>query len=296
MTLLHSMTAFARGADSALGYSWNWEIKSVNNKGLDVRAKYPAFLDGFDLAIKKKTAALLTRGSVFISLSVEADTDDSAFIVHEERLKSLLAVAQKYEKAPGVTPARLDGLLAIKGVVDVVPADMDNDTRSALEKHLLESLNTVLADLKKARAEEGARMANVLNGQLAEIDRLTKEARKVSGDRLEAMHERFRQQLKRLEQISKPVSEDKLAQEIATLAVKADVHEELDRLDSHVAEAEKLLSTSKPVGRKLDFLCQEFNREANTLCSKSGDSALTKIGLDLKAVIDQFREQIQNIE
>jgi len=293
---LNSMTGFSRGGGGAVGHSWNWEIKSVNNKGLDIRTKFPSFLDGFDLAIKKAVSTRLTRGSVFVSLSVEADADDSQFIVHEERLKSLLLVAAKYSDAPGIAAASLDGLLAIKGVVDVAAAEMSDGDRSQLEKSLLSDLKSVLKALKVARADEGARMAEVLGTQLADIERLVVAARDISGDRLEAMHERFRQQLQKLEQVTKPVSEDKLAQEIAVLAVKADIQEEMDRLDSHILEAKKLLNDKVPVGRRLDFLCQEFNREANTLCSKSGDSALTKIGLELKAVIDQFREQIQNIE
>lgn len=293
---LKSMTGFARGVGNALGHTWSWEIKSVNNKGLDVRAKYPSFLDGFDLTIKKAVSSKLSRGSVFVALQVESENDDSMFVVHEERLKSLLDVAAKYAESPGVTAASLDGLLAVKGVVDLVASELDDNNRKKLEDALLENLDDVLSDLTAARADEGARMATVLNTQLADIERLAGEARAISGDRLTAMHERFRQQLKKLEQIATPVSDDKLAQEIATMAVKADIQEELDRLDSHVLEARKLLNSDNSVGRKLDFLCQEFNREANTLCSKSGDSALTKVGLELKAVIDQFREQIQNIE
>lgn len=293
---LQSMTGFARGAGNALGHNWNWEIKSVNNKGLDIRAKFPSFLDGFDLTIKKAVSTALTRGSVFVSLSVESEADNSQFIVHEERLKSLLDVAARFEGAVGVGPASLDGLLAIKGVVDLASSEMSKEERQALEAELLRSLKFVIADLVAARAEEGVRMGEVLGAQLSDIKGLAVAARDMSGDRLEAMHERFRQQLHKLEQITTPVSEDKLAQEIATMAVKADIQEELDRLDSHVLEAEKLLGAGEAVGRRLDFLCQEFNREANTLCSKSNDSSLTKIGLELKAVIDQFREQIQNIE
>lgn len=293
---LQSMTGFARGAGSALGHNWNWEIKSVNNKGLDVRAKFPSFLDGFDLTIKKTVSTALTRGSVFVSLSIESDADDSQFVVNEERLKSLLTVAQKYTDAPGVGPASLDGLLAIKGVVDLASAEMTKETRNGLESELLRSLKVVIAELVSSRAAEGTRMADVLNAQLADISRLANEARSMCGDRLQGMHDRFLQQLKKLESVSTPVSSDKLAHEIATMAVKADIQEELDRLDSHILEAEKLLNTDDAVGRRLDFLCQEFNREANTLCSKSGDSSLTKVGLELKAVIDQFREQIQNIE
>jgi uncharacterized protein (TIGR00255 family) len=293
---LSSMTGFARKAGAGVGFRWNWEIKTVNNKGLEVRCKLPSFLDGFDLQIKRAVGGMLARGSVYISLSVERDGDDAVFVVNEERLKTLIDVAVRHGNTEGLDRASLDGLLAIKGIVDLAVRDMTDDERSALEAALLESLSGMVAELKVARAQEGERMAAVLGDQLAGIEGLANQARAAAGDRLEAMHARFRQQLAKLESVDKPVSEDRLAQEIATMAVKADVQEELDRLDSHVVEARSLLASNKPVGRRLDFLCQEFNREANTLCSKAGDTALTKIGLDLKALIDQFREQIQNIE
>jgi len=293
---LNSMTGFARGAGADAGVRWNWEVKSVNNKGLEVRAKLPSFLDGFDLAIKKAVSGMLARGSVYISLNAERDGDDASFVVNEDRLQALIDVASKFADIPGVEKASIDGLLSIKGVVDLTTRDMTEDERTALEAVLLEDLKTVVTDLKSARADEGARMGAILEAQLDDIARLATEARTVSGDRVEAMHTRFRQQLAKLENVEKPVSEDRIAQELATMAVKADVQEELDRLDSHVVEARALLASDQPVGRKLDFLCQEFNREANTLCSKSSDTGLTKIGLELKALIDQFREQIQNIE
>jgi len=293
---LNSMTGFSRRSGADAGFRWNWEVKSVNNKGLEVRAKLPSFLDGFDLAIKKSVSGMLARGSVYISLTVERDGDDASFVVNEDRLKALIDVAARFADVPGVEKASIDGLLSIKGVVDLTPRDMTDNERETLEAILLADLKAAVSDLRAARADEGARMLAVLEAQLGEIAGLAKDARTISGDRLEAMHTRFRQQLAKLENIDKPVPEDRIAQELATMAVKADVQEELDRLDSHVVEASSLLASDKPVGRKLDFLCQEFNREANTLCSKSSDTALTQIGLELKALIDQFREQIQNIE
>jgi len=293
---LMSMTGFARAAGEGAGCRWNWEIKSVNNKGLEVRTKLPSLLDGFDLTVKKLVAAHLTRGSVFVTLSVSLEGDEGALVINEERLEALLALAAKYTDRPGVEPARLDGLLAVKGVVDVTAREMDEGEKAALEAELATSFVGLLEALKTGRANEGARLQTVLEGQLGDIERLAKAARAAAGDRLEGMQARFRQQLAKLEKNDKPVSEERLAQEVALMAVKADIQEELDRLDSHVVEARRLLAEDKPVGRRLDFLCQEFNREANTLCSKSGDNVLTKIGLDLKVLIDQFREQIQNIE
>jgi len=293
---MNSMTGFARGAGTALGHRWNWEIKSVNNKGLDIRARLPSFLDGYDLLVKKLVSAELTRGSVFIALNVDSETDDGELLINEDRLKTLLSIAGKYQNQPGVAPASLDGLLAVKGVVEVSLKETSEDDIKALKGALTDSLKQVLAELKSARADEGQRMLDVLAGQLLDIERLAGEARALAGDRVQAMQDRFRAQLAKLENVEKPIPEDRIVQELAVLAVKADIQEELDRLDSHVEEARSLLAANKPVGRRLDFLCQEFNREANTLCSKSGDNALTKIGLDLKVLIDQFREQVQNIE
>ncbi len=293
---LNSMTGFARASGAGDGFSWNWEIKSVNNKGLEVRCKLPGFLDGFDLQIKKLASAALSRGSVFISLSVEREGDDANFMVHEDRLRTLIDVSAKYAHIKGVHNATIGALLGIKGVVDLTVKDTTENERAELEHLLIADLTPLLDELKAARGDEGIRMQQVLEGQLDGIAQLASSARAIAGDRVEAMHTRFRQQLAKLETVEKPVSEDRLAQEVAMMAVKADIQEELDRLDSHVVEARSLLASDKPVGRRLDFLCQEFNREANTLCSKAGDAALTKIGLDLKALIDQFREQIQNIE
>jgi len=293
---MNSMTGFARGAGAAFGYRWNWEIKSVNNKGLDIRTRLPSFLDGFDLKIKKLVSSELARGSVFIALTVDADDDEDILVVNEERLNALFAIAEKYQNQPGVKPATLDGLLAVKGVVDVSAKESSEEELTKLQSALTESFKTVLSELRSARADEGTRMHEVLAGQLAKVEQLAKDARHLAGDRVQAMQNRFRAQLTKLENVEKPVPEERIVQELAVLAVKADIQEELDRLDSHVEEAHSLLAAKKPVGRRLDFLCQEFNREANTLCSKSSDNDLTKIGLDLKVLIDQFREQVQNIE
>ena len=293
---MNSMTGFARGAGAAHGHQWNWEIKSVNNKGLDVRTRLPAFLDGYDLEVKKFVSSALSRGSIFVALNVETEEDEGALVVNERRLDALADIAAKFEGRAGVAPATFDGLLAVKGVLELTTKELSETELKELRDQLNASLKSVIDELKSARADEGARMQSVLTGQLDQIEALAKRARQQAGDRTQAMQDRFRQQLSKLENIEKPVPEERLVQELALLAVKADIQEELDRLDCHVEEARSLLAAKKPVGRRLDFLCQEFNREANTLCSKSGDSKLTKIGLDLKVLIDQFREQVQNIE
>lgn len=293
---LSSMTGFTRRGGEQAPFKWNWEIKSVNNKGLEVRIKLPGFLDGFDLDLKKKIGTRLTRGSVFLNLVVERTGDSERFVVNEERLSELTDMAERYAGKPGLAPARVDGLFAVKGIVDLVSDDLDEDEIIELQSVLLSDLTALLDDLIAARNDEGSRMQAVLEEQLGAMRALLEEARQAVGNRDEAMKVRFSAQLQKLQNVDKPVSEDRLAQEIAMMAVKADIQEEFDRLDSHFDEAKKLLAADKPVGRRLDFLCQEFNREANTLCSKSNDAKLTRIGVDLKVLIDQFREQIQNIE
>ncbi len=293
---LASMTGFTRRGGETGPFRWNWEIKSVNNKGLEVRTKIPGFLDGFDIEIKKKISAVLNRGSVFLNLQVDRAVDGERFVVNESRLADLIEIAARYSDQPGVVPASVDGLLAIKGVVDLVSDEPADDELASLKAALLTDLKLLITDLVAARRDEGRRMEVFLAKQLETMHDLLAAAKVAVGDRGVAMHERFIAQLRKLEQSDKPVSDERLAQEIAVMAVKADIQEEFDRLESHFGEAATLLAAEKPVGRRLDFLCQEFNREANTLCSKSGDTQLTKIGVDLKVLIDQFREQVQNIE
>ncbi len=293
---INSMTGFARTDGSYEHYRWTWELKSVNGKGLDVKCRVPSFLDGLDIKAKKLAADALTRGSVYMGLQIEAEEQGSEFIVNEERLESLIAIAERYKDRDGIQPASLEGLLAIKGVIETKASELDADGLDVLSKAVLSNLQTAIVSLVKAREEEGARMADVLLGQISTIETLTAEAAEVAKDRVAMMKERFTAQLKKLYDGNAELSEDRLAQEIATIAVKADVCEEIDRLISHVAEGRALLEKGEPVGRRLDFLTQEFNREANTLCSKASDSNLTRIGIELKTVIDQFREQVQNIE
>lgn len=293
---LKSMTGFARRGGLLDSFRWNLEIKSVNNKGLEVRVKYPTFLDGFDLDIKKTASKALARGSVFINLQVDQADQEENFVINEARLDALIAIANKYNGSEATSPAQIDGLLAIKGVVELAGDEPNEDQVKKLKPALIIELKEVLGDLDNARMDEGKRMFAFLENQLAEMRALVESAKVIAGDRTKAMQERFTMQLRKLENTEKPVSDDRLAQEIAVMVVKADIQEELDRLDSHFEEADSLLNEDKPVGRRLDFLCQEFNREANTLCSKANDTRLTKVGVDLKVLIDQFREQIQNIE
>ena len=290
------MTGFGRKNGTGHDFDWIWEVKSVNNKSLDIRVRLPALLDGFDITLKKWLSSQISRGTVFVNLTINRNANDAGFIVNEAKLQALIDIAQQYEGTSAVLPASLDGLLRVKGVIEEGEKSLNDIERSQLETALKDSLADAVSELVINRAQEGARMHQVLCKQIIDIEELVNAARIQSKDRVIVMQKRFTQQLEKLQSVNKPIDEDKLAQEIALLAVKADVMEELDRLDSHIVEAKTLLDRSEPIGRRLDFLCQEFNREANTLCAKSGDTKLTKIGLDIKTLIDQFREQIQNIE
>lgn len=293
---LKSMTGFARSSGEHGPFRWNFELKSVNNKGLEIRTKMPSFLDGFDIELKKLISSKIGRGSLFLNLSTSRTSEDEDFVVNQARLDKLVSLATTLADVDGLQPARIDGLLSVKGVVDLVADDPSENDLKDLKQVLKTDLKHLLDGLIASRRDEGARMKTVLDEQLSQMRGLLDDARSAVGDRDEAMRTRFETQLAKLNKLDKPVPDERIAQEIALMAVKSDIQEEFDRLKSHFDEAEKLLGSEKPVGRRLDFLCQEFNREANTLCSKSGDTTVTRIGVDLKVLIDQFREQIQNIE
>jgi len=292
-----SMTGFAESAGSHDELRWRWEAKSVNSRSLDMRLRTPPGYDGLEPPARRLAADRFLRGALQISLTVEPSESAAGLKVDAAALASAVKIAREIAAETGLAPARVDGLLALKGVIvadDAVGAT-DPVTRAQRDAAILESLAAAFDRLVKERRSEGAKLAAVLSGQIGEIERLVEEAGRLAGAQPAALRARLQTQMKELLD-SVPVSEDRLAQEVALLAVKADVREELDRLTAHLQDARALIAQGKGVGRKLDFLAQEFNREANTLCSKSADIALTRIGLALKAVIDQFREQSQNVE
>lgn len=294
-----SMTGFARASaeQAAPALAWTWEARSVNGKGLDVRLRLPPGYEALEIPAREATGKRFARGNITLSLTVQArpDAAPAAVQVNEALLRQLMDMAR--DLPPHVAPPTFDGLLAVRGVLQSADETvMDEDTRAAHEAAVLRSLDDALAALAAARAEEGARLDGVLAAHLATIESLTTQAGDTAQMRPEAARERLRQQVQALLEASPALPEDRLAQECALLATKLDVREELDRLVAHVAQARELIAAAGPCGRRLDFLCQEFNREANTLCSKAQDTTLTRIGLDLKAVIDQLREQVQNIE
>ena len=291
-----SMTGFAENSGAHDGLRWRWEAKSVNGRGLDIRLRVPPGFDSLEPPARMLAAERFRRGSLQVSLTVEAESAGRGFKVDPVALAAAVKLAREVAAETGLAPARIDGILALKGVVvqdeAAVPGPLERAERDAA---ILKSLALTFDALSRARANEGARLKALLLTQVEEIDRLTREAGSLAAVQPAALRERLQAQIAELLS-GGALPEDRLAQEAALLAVKADVREELDRLSAHVQEARALIAAGEGVGRKLDFLAQEFNREANTLCSKSADIALTRTGLALKAVIDQFREQAQNVE
>ncbi|OJX79446.1 YicC/YloC family endoribonuclease [Magnetospirillum sp. 64-120] len=294
-----SMTGYARAEGRDAQTTWLWEAKSVNGKGLDVRCRLPHGLDGVEIAARDLATRKLKRGNVQLSLTLTANAQGPGLRVNKEFLAELVALVDEMGPShQNIAPARWDGLLAVKGVLETANGDEaePEDIRDAREAAIKADLEKVLDSLAAMRGVEGERIQAVLASQLDEVATLADRAGATAALRPEAVRERLRQQVASVLEAAPSLGEDRIAQEVALIAVKADVREELDRLRAHVAAARDLIAQGGAVGRKLDFLSQEFNREANTLCSKSSDVELTRIGLDLKAVIDQFREQVQNIE
>ncbi|HYS45210.1 MAG TPA: YicC/YloC family endoribonuclease [Rhizomicrobium sp.] len=292
-----SMTGFAESTGGHEGLRWRWETKSVNSRSLDMRLRTPPGYDGLEAPARRLAGERFQRGAFQISLMIEPQDSARGLAVDAVALASAVKIAREVAAETGLAPARVDGLLALKGVIvaDEGAMPLDPVARAHRDAALLESLATAFDRLAKERGSEGAKLAVVLGSQIGEIERLVAEAARLAAAQPEALRARLGMQVKELLG-EVPVSEERLAQEVALLAVKADVREELDRLTAHVQDARSLIAQGRGVGRKLDFLAQEFNREANTLCSKSADIALTRTGLALKAVIDQFREQAQNVE
>jgi uncharacterized protein (TIGR00255 family) len=293
---LASMTGFARTHGDMGPWRFSWELKTVNSKGLDLRLRVPPGFDGVEIKARSAIGAKLARGACSAGLS--AKRADSAGLVRIDRaaLDRLLAALDDVPLNANLRPASLDGLLAVRGIVEVVEPEEDEGERAALEKQILMSLNQALTELVASRQAEGLALAVVLGQRLDRIDSLTARANDLPARQPDAMRARLRQQIALLLENVSAFDPQRLHQEAVLLAVKADIREELDRLSAHVASARALLSSAGPVGRRLDFLAQEFSRETNTLCAKSNDPALTAIGLDLKIEVEQWREQVQNIE
>jgi len=294
---LTSMTGFADSRGVYGNLRWRWETKSVNGRGLDLRFRAPLGYEGLESGARTLATERFKRGSFQIVLTAATDDAGRGFRVDPVALAEAVRLAKRVADETGLKPARIDGLLALKGVVvQEENVALDDEARMARDAAMLESLAGAYDHLGRARANEGTKLEAVMLKQIGEIERLTREARALAAQQPFILRERMMAQLKELISPGTNVPEERVAQEVAMLASRADLSEELDRLTAHCQEARALIAAREPTGRKLDFLSQEFNREANTLCAKSSDIQLTHVGLALKAVIDQFREQVQNVE
>ena len=294
---LTSMTGFARVEGQEANFSWSWEVRSVNAKGFDAKLRLPHGFEAIDPVARKAVAERFARGNFTVNLQVDWLGRSGALVVNEAALGVVLDAAEAVQGfVPNATPPSVDGLLSLRGVLEMEEWENTEEDISAAHEVTLAGLFMGLDALKQARDAEGAELAEVLTTQVETIATLTQDATQVAATQPEAIRARLTAQVKALVADVSEINEERLVQEAAILMTKADIREELDRLSAHVVQARELLASDAAVGRKLDFLCQEFHREANTLCSKSTDVALTRIGLDLKAVIEQLREQVQNIE
>jgi uncharacterized protein (TIGR00255 family) len=293
---LSSMTGFARDQGVCGAYAWSWELKSVNGKGLDLRLRLPPGWDAVEVPVRKRVGGSLARGTVYGTLSVKREGLAPVVRINEAVLSAVLSAAERLAGRIKAEPPRLDGILSLKGVIEVGDDDEREEDRRAAEAAVVAGFDQTLAELATMRRLEGAALAQILNQRLSEIAALVARAEAAPGRRPEAIKARIAEQVATLLAAADRFDPDRLHQEAVLIAAKADIREELDRLTSHVKQAQRMIAEGGAVGRKLDFLAQEFNREANTLCSKSNDVDLTTVGLELKTVVDQFREQVANLE
>ena len=293
---LSSMTGFARSHGVCGAYTWAWEIKSVNGKGLDLRLRLPPGWDATDAPVRARLSEVLGRGSVQANLTIERSGAVPTVRINTEVLDAVLAALKQLRSRVDATPPTLDGLLALKGVMEVSETEENEAERRNAETVVIKGFADAIGALAEMRGQEGAVLGNLLSARLSEIAALAERADKSPGRQPEAIRARLAEQIATLLQQSERFDPDRLHQEAILIATKADVREELDRLAAHVTQARHLIGQGGPVGRRLDFLAQELNREANTLCAKANDVELTNIGLELKAAVEQFREQVQNVE
>ncbi|MEM1371111.1 MAG: YicC/YloC family endoribonuclease [Pseudomonadota bacterium] len=292
---LHSMTGFARSEGNDANASWFWEAKSVNGRGLDIKLRLPAGYERLDAHLRALVAKTLKRGNVAITLSVHKQTHAASLQLNEAVLGQILAAGQTICERTGASPATVDGILSIKGVLELVEAE-ESDDNAERDEALKASFAECLNDLVTARQTEGAQLETALLEQISEIEKLTARIQESPARTPEAIATRLAETVAKLVQSEQGLQADRLHQEAVLLATKADLDEELTRLRAHVVSARDHVASSGPVGRKLDFLAQEFNREANTICSKSNHIDVTDAGMGMKVVIDQLREQVQNVE
>lgn len=291
---LSSMTGFARTAFEANGARFSWELKTVNARGLEIRLRLPPGFDHLEPDIRNRLREKIARGSCFFALQRDAETESPRLTLNEEALAIVIATARRLASVEGIGMPSADGLLAIPGVLHGRSEKADGEAAESRDAAIIEALGPAIAALKAARAEEGRRLKDTLEHQLAAIETLVESADTIAAEAPDLLKARIRDQVALLTE--QGLDPDRLHQEALLAATRADVREEIDRLRSHVAGARQLIESGGTVGRRLDFLAQEFNREANTLASKAFDRRLSAIAMELKAVIDQMREQVQNLE
>lgn len=293
---IKSMTGFGRADGSHADWRWHWELKTVNSRGLDVRMRLPQGFESIEQDLRSAVQARLKRGAVQVFINVDRERSGADIRINTEIATHLMSELDRLADDIGVDMPSLDTVLTLRGVVeaaDVAETEEETEARlMAVEGSFIKALDGLIA----SRGEEGGKLATVLESVLLEIESLVKRAGEVAASAPENLRARLEEQVKELLADRADMPEERIIQEVALLAGKADVREEIDRLNAHISQARDLLANGDAVGRKLDFLAQEFNREANTLCSKSSDTELTRIGLDLKAAIEQLREQVQNVE
>jgi uncharacterized protein (TIGR00255 family) len=288
------MTGFARTEGALDGCRWHWEVRSVNGRGLEVRLRLPPGHDGLEPRLREAAQRRLARGNINATLTLVRDTPPGAIRLNEVVLGDVIRAADRVREITGGERPRVEALLAIRGVLEI--AEPEETASEAQAAAIIASFEDALTRLVTARGAEGARLARVIKDQLDRIEALVATAAASPARSVDAVRRRLAEQVQRLLDAAPSLDPERLHQEAALIATRADIEEEVKRLTAHVAAARELLAAAEPVGRKLDFLAQEFNREANTLCSKANDPELTRNGLEMKAVIDQMREQVQNIE
>lgn len=293
---VQSMTGFARSEGTVERYRWVWELRSVNGKGLDFRLRLPSGFEPLENEIKKKAGHYLSRGNIQASLSVSATENKVEAVLNRDALNAVLALRSELGDVVDPAPLRLDTLLGIRGLIDMREVEESPDVIAARDAAILQGLDAALADLVAMRLGEGEALVVVLRQQLKSIAALVERVERDPSRSPDDIARRLSSQLSSLLDGNTGLDRDRLYAEVALLATKADLREEIDRLKAHVAAADELLEKGGPIGRRLDFLAQEFNRESNTICSKSNAAAVTAAGIELKVVIDQFREQVQNLE
>jgi uncharacterized protein (TIGR00255 family) len=293
---LSSMTGFARSHGTSGPYAFEWELKSVNAKGFDFRMRLPPGWDDVELAARKRATELLSRGTVYANLTVKRSNAASTIRVNPDVLNAVVKIATELAGRIDAVAPSIDGLLSIKGVIEVAEPEADEAEDQAARVAVTAAFEQALSSLIEMRKREGATLGGVLTQRLDQIEQLAKQAEQAPGRQPEAIRARLAEQIATLLGASDRFDSDRLNQEALMMATKADIREELDRIASHLSQARDLIGKGGPVGRRLDFLAQEFNREVNTCCSKSNDLELTNTGLEMKNVVEQFREQVQNLE